>query len=206
MSNQLTVNFSKEDVQLVNCVNQRVIVLKQLPGSSADVAWLVFEAFEKNTVSWNPEYSVYASRSDIEAGAVIDKQSETGLLPGGSQLNFKQGAFDFINKKGDPGTYNVNYIQAGLYDEQPITIGLAQPATVNGNISSDPKIISAGNVLFSDNIKMTPEEKITVFMQSQIQTGQVLSTITSQAITLEFSGSNNNQSITYQNGTFVKDS
>ncbi|MDP5277061.1 hypothetical protein [Chengkuizengella axinellae] len=204
MYNQLTINFSKDDVEYVNKMQQKVVILKEFLSNVIQVAWITFGAFERNTICWRNEYAVYASRANTAVGSIIDKQSLSQILPNGSTLQFKYGTFQLLNLN-DTYPYTVEYVRSSPFDEEEITIGLAQPVIVNGQINAEPNIVSAQQMFFSNTITMIPEEKITVFMNSNTNNGQVINNMTNQAINLDFDQNYCHQSITYHNGTFILD-
>lgn len=76
---KLNLRVSKEDLELINDAGKRVVLVKEnREGSFSsgsefidDVAWVTFQLWGDNKVTWENKYSVYVSETQKQSGAVI---------------------------------------------------------------------------------------------------------------------------------------
>ncbi|WP_346355301.1 hypothetical protein [Azotosporobacter soli] len=175
--------IDNETVKKFNMLNQRVIIVKEAEGSGADVAWVTFAPFEINSVSWEEAYGVYASCSEMEGKAKIEKSSY-------AQASEKQ-SYAFANGIFEPPVTdttlgdNMYEIKNNMTDPDILTFGLAQDVVANG-VTYEGNPINAVQVLSNESATFTPHERISIFMQSDLDDGMVISRIKSQALLLDF--------------------
>ncbi len=181
-----TLNLAVDDAGLaaINASGQKVTIVKSV-GSGEDVAWLLFEPLESNTITWEETYSVYASATNIEAGATIATQS-TKVASGGNSYTFENGSFS----NGVPGPGPTEYVVENqdsaitISGVEMITSGLYQGAVVNGNNTAAP--LNAASVLFNETGTFTPIETIQVYLSSYNNNGLVISSVASNALTVTY--------------------
>ncbi|KIL41160.1 hypothetical protein SD70_09010 [Gordoniibacillus kamchatkensis] len=199
-SYSLNIAFEKEDANLINSINQKVVLVKQTASSSSNnnVAWVTFDPFENNTVSWTEEYSVYASTSEVQNGAVIQKLSVEEAADGN--------VYDFVNNVFHLDTsLTIPKSSYGIYNStnKVLTFGLAQDVTVNnGFFKAAP--INAASVLGGQDATFTPLTQVLVFLQNSYQDGVVLTRVFSQTYKAVFGDGNFVVNLLYRNGNFVK--
>jgi hypothetical protein len=192
---QLNISFTQADLDTLHEAGELVTIVKQTTsGGSATVAWVTFDPFTSNTVTWEDTYTLYASNTEIEGNATIQMMSQAPAAEMQSLIFASgsfQGAQQGVTLPAD--TYGVLNNET---DVPALTFGLAQEATVSGNaVPSSP--INAQWVPSHQNAAFEPLDVIQVFMQAQTSNGMVLSDVTSQAITLTFSGDAPSQAIAY---------
>lgn len=173
MSNYaLNVLFDPSDLQELRVVGERVTLIKST-SSGGKIAWVAFDPFQQNEVSWNESYYVYASKSEIQSGALIKKVSFK-LANSGEVYSFKNSIFE----TGVPGGTPINSYKVINVNDPPecLLFGLAQDVRVNGK-KYNVNPINADPVLYNHNDEITPIEKVTIFMERKIASSMVLSDI-----------------------------
>ncbi|KQW02825.1 hypothetical protein [Rhizobacter sp. Root1221] len=192
---QLNIGFLQADLNTLLAANELVTIVKQTSaGGAPTIAWVTFSPFLTNSVTWEDEYTLYASNTAIEGNATIEMMSQTAAAET-QRLIFSSGSFQGaqpgVTLPGD--TYGVLNGDTGV---PALTFGLAQQANVSGNaVPSSP--INAQLVPMQQNAAFTPLDVIQVFMQSNTSNGMVLSNVTGPAITLTFGDGINELAIQY---------
>lgn len=189
----LNIDIDSSDLNPIYNAGELITITKQTSSGSA-VAWVAFSPFENNTVTWTDSYALYASNTSIQAGAVISQMSNVAATPG-SLYPFANGAFGASSPDPTlpPNTYEISN---GMPQFPQLTFGLAQGVQVNGTgFPNNP--INAQPVPASQTATFTPYDTISVFLMSQVQTSQVLTTVVSKSIQLTFGGSTTSQTISY---------
>lgn len=189
----LNIDFESSELHPIYAANEQVTIVKQSAGGTT-VAWVAFVPFPNNTVGWSDSYALYASNTFVQSKAIISQLSNTPASPG-LKYPFNDGLFGSGTRDSSlpPNTYEaLNQMSAF----PTLTFGLAQGVQVNGTAQPNNPI-NAQIVPLNQTAEFTPLDKITVFLQSQVQTGMVLTTVTSQSIELSFGGSTTSQTITY---------
>jgi len=200
----LTVSFDADSLQQLLQAGLSVVVAKGIARQPHPLAWLMFKPFMENTIAWDDSISVYASEQELLAGSVINRNS---FLPAssGNQYVFRNGVFTPSPKRTESAGYQmVN--ESG----RTLTMGLSQPATVNGE--SVNGLISAETVPHGMMDEVIPLEELDVFLMSGTAPGTVLTaegplqTVRSQAIRVVFGNGVTSAGIRYDPsiGTFVR--
>lgn len=195
---KLNLRISKEDLELINGAGKRVVLVKEngegsfLSGSEFidDVAWVTFQLWELNNVTWQEEYYVYASDVEKQSGAVIEKASYEEAEP------FDKGYFSAsqFNGEAHPTAY---FIKNG-YDK-PETFELAQTVKVGKQVyEANP--INAMTVFNNEQAYFIPSEKVKVFLAARAENGKVISIAQSQALLVDFT-EKSERTITYDRNT-----
>ena len=186
MSNyRLNIDFSKgEDLDVIYKAGEKVILVKHTEGNAdSQIAWVTFSPMKHNTVSWETDYAVYASTSEIQNGAQINMMSDTKATPK-VMYNFEDGYFKnpvSSSMIGD-NTYAINN---NYKEQQLLTFGLAQGVSVNHKAFPN-KPINAILVPFGQSAQMRPIEKIDVYLMRNIETSTVVSKIFTPVFTVTY--------------------
>ncbi|NDI35179.1 hypothetical protein [Chengkuizengella sediminis] len=199
MKYNLNIGFDEKDLENIYNANQKVLLIKESPGHGP-VAWVTFDPFQKNQVNWIESYDVYASTHQSQEGATIDKMSERDAV-GGCVYDFGNGIFKHNpGEKTSKGSYKVMNTTT-----ENLTFGLAQSVKVNGNESFGAPI-NATTVLAGQDATFIPHEKVKIFLQSNVENGQVLSTVSSKIYTADFGGVEDAISVKYDGvtGQFIE--
>ncbi|MGD0152697.1 MAG: hypothetical protein ABSC17_02885 [Thermacetogeniaceae bacterium] len=184
MSNYiLNVLFDPSDLQELRIVGEKVTLIKST-SSGSNLAWVVFDPFEQNEIDWTEGYYVYASKSEIQSGALIKKVSFKQANSGESYA-FRNSIFE----TGLPGDTGINSYKVYNLNAPPerLIFGLAQDVKVNGK-KYDVNPINADPVLYSHSDVITPIERVSIFMERKIYSSMVLSDIKGTSLEVDLTG------------------
>jgi hypothetical protein len=197
---QLNLSFTNGGLDTLQSANQQVAIVKSVnssvtSSSNSPVIWVAFKPMNGNTVTWDEEYSVYASTTNVVNGAQIITNSTTPATSGNSYAFLPAGHFG-------PSTSNVSNVEYGVKNQSQFTIGpiamitsgLFQAANVNGTATGSP--LNATPVPRQEQATFTPIEKVQIFVTSYENNGLVISEVTSQALTVDLT-SQPTQSVYY---------
>lgn len=176
----LTIQLSNDDVHTINAAQQQIVIVKKVGGSSgSQVAWVTFSPFENNTVTWEEEYGVYASTTQVQEGATIIKTSAVNPATSGVIYPFETGSFS--SPSGNAGTNN--YGVENEYSQQ-FSFGMAQSVTANGSkFNAAP--LNAVPVLSNEKAIFTPIEIVSVFLHAKFNNGVIITNITNNALEVD---------------------
>lgn len=199
----LNIHFSDAALQTIYAAGQKLALVKTVEGDSGTpVIWVATLPFENNTVEWENNYQLYASREEAMHGATISKLSETAGI-----TNL---AFDFqggIFKNAQPNKM-VGSNEYGIHNDMDayasLTFGLAEAVRVNGEMQTG-KPINAILLPYNHTAVMSPVEKVQVFLANSIDDGVVQTREFSNVINLTYTGNETEKSIRYDEtkGIFV---
>lgn len=165
-------------VTLVKSVVQQPVSQGNLP-----IAWVAFQPLQQNQISWQEQYSMYATTTALQAGATIVMTSQTTQpIQTGWTYTFAQGQFQGTSG-GSQSTFNLSNQQQGSF-----SFGLSQTAVVNNVQVTAP--LNAVPVAFNMNATFTPLETISLFLASYSNNGSVISQVASNALVITLSSQN----------------
>lgn len=158
-----TVTLARQVNQVVDAAaSQRV----SAGASGLMVAWLAFEPFEKNTITWSEQYYCFATTTALKMSEVLEMNSKSAApIQPGSMYVFAQGQFSA--HPGSAGTYIICNAMTGEYG-----LGLAQQATVNGASGFAPFCVEP--VLSNEAAYFPPTSSISIFLSSASSNGTLL--------------------------------
>lgn len=201
-SYSLTLKFSQSDANAINAAGQKVVLVKSVTGGGSQTAWVTFTPFQNNVVTWTEQYGIYASTSSVQAGATIIQSSSVDLAQTGVEYPFKNNTFQSATV---PTSWTVSATQYATENDNggTFTFGLQQSASLNG-APVTPSPLNAVTVLNGQHAIFQPHETITVFLQSDVDNGAVISTVSSNSTTIDLT-TTTSQTATYNaaTGTFV---
>lgn len=201
MSQQFNLKtaFTNEQLQIMYATGTNVVVGKPSDGRSTNVAWQVFKPMQANLLSWKEEYGIYASTADIRNGVVLSQLSNT---PIGSEIGKQYILQDYGMIVGPMGGgYPNAFVLLNQFGSKPyMTAGLYQNATVNGS-DRIGNAVSATTVLMQSAAVMSPSTTLHIWLQSQVVSNSVVTTITSPITELKFGGNVNEISVAYDSAT-----
>src|SRR5262249_52063362 len=139
----------------------------------APIAWLQFQPFENNTVTWTETYQIYASNTVLNTGTLIQQLSSTQVQLGWV-YTFERNIFNRSKSCDQLTTYN-------LANEQGTTFnfGLSQQAIVNGSQSAFAPL-NATPVLNNQQATFSPLETVYIFLSTYCGDGVVISRVPGQ--------------------------
>ncbi|NEP45440.1 MAG: hypothetical protein F6K35_41970 [Okeania sp. SIO2H7] len=148
--------------------------------SPYNLIWLVFEPFERNQISWEETYSIYAaSKINLEVGDTISKVSQTAFPSAHAAYYTFTSAGTFEGPFTGPdspssGSYKVNNkMPYKLY--QALTFGLQQEVSINNGKTIGPLPVNRVVVPASFPVNFTPLATVQVWLQNPLTTGSVIS-------------------------------
>lgn len=202
----LNTAFTQDDLTRFLASGSNVVVAKPNAGGRPNVAWVVYRPLLENNMTWEEQYGIYASNTLLtQSGAVITQISKTSFPAADGKLYglSSAGFFGPPSSGGTPGSFSAineyNNLPSGL-----LTFGLYQNATVNGSESLG-NAVSAAPVPYRSTAVMTPFTTVYLWIQSQVASSSVLTTVTSPMTKVTFGGSITDVSLSYdaESGTFI---
>jgi hypothetical protein len=203
---KLQIAFSDAELKAIYESDTRVIVAKpSKDGNDPNVAWQVFKPFQANTLAWKEEYGIYASTSEVKNGAQL---SQLSSVPVGASMNKLYVLEDNATitgplSGGEAHSYALtNKYSGGIIpgtddpNKRIMTVGLFQDANVNGT-DIKGNAVSAAPVLLASTAIMTPYTTVYIWLQSEVKSNSVVTTVTSVKTALTFGGGKNSISVTY---------
>jgi hypothetical protein len=194
----LNTSFGQADLERFYASGTNIVVAKPTGGGMPDVAWVVYRPLAKNNIKWNEEYGIYASTTDIQNGASIQKMSSTGIPASiGKMYDFgPSGYFGPPTSGGIENAYSVYNGYDNLSGKGYLTIGLTQDANVDGG-DVPGNVTSAAAVLYNSKASMTPYTTVYIWTQSQIKSNTVVTNVTSEMTQINFGGGTSTVDLVY---------
>lgn len=185
----LNASFSETDLNNIHNTNSSVIVAKPADGDEPNVAWLSFRPFPDNQIVWEEQYGIYASNTELQHGAELTQLASTGVPAADDKIYRLLPSGHFGPPEG-VGTKNA-FTAINEYNNLPapasLVFGLYQDASVNG-VDIIGNAVSAAPVLFNSTSVMTPFTTVYIWIQSEVQSNTVVTTITSPLTAVTFGG------------------
>ncbi|KUZ65821.1 hypothetical protein WI36_26060 [Burkholderia ubonensis] len=183
MDYQINISISSKGLDTIYDSGLFVTLVKSvisnpISGGNLPVAWVAFQPLHENQVSWEEQYTMYATTTTLQAGATIKmtSQTDTQIQPGWI-YTFERGKFSEA-QGGDPGTFNLrNQQSTGSF-----SFGLAQPVLINNVQTSSP--LNAVPVPYNVNATFTPIQKLSLFLSSYSNNGSVITAVASNALNI----------------------
>jgi len=196
---QLDVAFTNEQLETLFATGSNVIIGKKSVAGLPNVAWQVFRPFQNNVISWEDEYGIYVSPVEIKNGEKLFQAStvnigavtgqlytlEPSAVISGPISSGQQGAYALLNK--------YSY-------KSYMTVGLFQNAVVNFT-DGGKNCISANSVLLNSTAIMEPFTTVYIWIQANLVSNSIVTTITSVVTELKFDNSVTTLSVKYESST-----
>lgn len=196
---ELNTAFTDDQLKVLYETGTNVIIAKPTGGGTPNVAWQVFKAMQSNTLTWSEEYGIYASTSEVVNGAKLTQLSSVPL-PAAMDKLYTLEPSAIISGPVSGGAPN-SFALLNKYPVKPaVTVGLFQDANVNGT-KIIGNAISAVPVMLQSTATMTPYTTVYIWLQSQVVSNTVVTTVTSPMTQLKFGGGINEISIAYDSAS-----
>lgn len=198
MQYQLNIAIDSQGLSNIYAAGQAITIVKSvvsnpLASGNLPVAWLNFQPLEQNSVTWIENYNIYATSTQLNAGATIVQTSVTGApVQTGWTYTFAQGQFTGA-QGGSTGTFNMANQQGGMFN-----FGLSQQAIVNNVPVMAP--LNAIPVLNNESATFTPKETVSIFLSNSVNNGVVLSQVASNALAVTLTSQNATANIGFNDG------
>ena len=191
----LNINFNNDQLEAIYSTNSNIIIAKPSGGDSPNVAWQSFKPLQSNTLTWDEQYGIYVSNSSVEHGATLDQLSSTSI---GAAMNmlYTLEPSGIINGPSTGGAANSLALLNSYDNKDYMTVGLFQDATVNGT-QIIGNATSAAPTLLASTAIMTPFTTVYIWIQSQVESNSVVTTVTSPMTPLVFGGGVNELTVQY---------
>ncbi|MEW6732591.1 MAG: hypothetical protein AB1489_14780 [Acidobacteriota bacterium] len=193
-----------QDLPLIKAAQLNIILAKPIGGGAPNVAWQSFDPFPDNNVEWTEEYGLYASTTQVNNGARITKMSTTGYpAQSGAYYSFTSNAtFNGPITDGNVPPANsykiVNDMPSSQYPA--LTFGLMQSASING-VAAQFRPINAQTVLSKLDVTFTPLTTVYVWLQAQLVSETVITSVTSRHTKVTFGGPITSHTLKYDRNT-----
>lgn len=199
MSNfELSIQFTESDTQTINNNGFVVSIVKGIHKSADDPKplWVMVAPFEKNVVTWESVYGVYASPDSVQSETVISASSTQYPANPGVIYPFKNNVFNSPESSVRPDAYAIHNTAVEM-----LTFGLLQGVTVNGS-QFDASPVNAVAIKSQDLAVFEPTETISVFLHKKTEGGTIIVVTEGPILTVDMA-SNRMQSIHYNGSEFV---
>ena len=206
---ELDLIIQPADLANIQTAQESIVIAKPVNNASGtpNVAWLCFAPIQTAKVSWQEQYAIYASTTQIQSGATIAQASATNF-PASDGICYGYSGNFTPNVTGpmpvSPGSYSVFNQMA---NPSIMTFGLTQSALVNGSsINLTP--INAQAVLTQQQAVFTPYTTVWVWLQATVASGSVITNVYSKVAIVTFGGSVTKATLEYSGpgGVFVASS
>lgn len=184
MNYQINISIDSPGVTQIHQNAQFITIVKNVTSNplatgNLQVAWLTFQPFQNNQISWVETYYLYATQTQLQAGATILMTSQTSApVQLGPLYDFSGSIFSVDPSPGAPNTYNVENLNG-----QSLTFGLAQFANINGASVMAP--LNATPIGNDQQATFTPIETVSIYLSSFSNNGVVISQVAGSALTIE---------------------
>ncbi len=192
---ELRIAFTDEQLQTIYQTNTNVVIAKPTSESDPNVAWQVFKPLRSNKLTWEEQYGIYASTCSMQNGALLEQLSNVPI-PAATNKLYTLEPSGIISGPTTGGSPNAFALQNLYEPSNYMTVGLYQDATVNGT-DIIGNAISAAPVMLASTALMTPFTTVYIWLQSQIESNTVITTVTSPMTELKFGGAIDSISVAY---------
>jgi hypothetical protein len=195
----LNLNINQSDLVNLRLSGANIAVGKQI--GAQNMAWIVIPPLSVNSVNWVEEYGIYASNTPLQNGATIVQMSNLPASPGATYVLSASGTLTAQGGGAPAGSYSVSNQD---YTTVPsLTFGLSQSANVNGS-QLNGNAASAATVLFQSTTVISPSPSVVVWVQAEIQSSTVVTSVPTPQTQVSFAGGVTQVSLVYDgnSGTF----
>lgn len=196
MQYQINISIDQQSLQQMRMAGENVALVKRVgsnPPSSAPVIWAAFQPLMANTVAWTDSQALYATQTQIMAGATISMSMIFDADVGSAYVFSPSAQFANVGS-GAAGAISLDNQSA-----QWRNFGLAQLATVSGVSQMGPTNVVS--VYQNMNTAFVPSETVSLFLSQMSQNGQVLSNIPGNALTMTLSSASPVANVVYDSGS-----
>ena len=196
----LELSIKADDLEIIKGAGENIIVAKPVTHDlgTPNVAWLSIIPLEGNQITWTENYAMYASTMQVQGGATIFQTSATPYPAEDGICYDLDPAGVFTGPTTGPQAVSTgSYSSLNNYTALPaMTLGLTQSATTtSGNFTLNP--LNAQSVPSLQQVIFTPLTTVWVWLQSQISSGVVLTSVFSKVAVVTFGGGVTTQSLAY---------
>jgi len=197
----LNISFDKSGLDSIHAAQEKVTITKATGSTvgSSPVVWICFKPGLNNTITWQENYGLYSSNTQVQSGATISIESTADNAQIGDLRYPFNASYYFgppITDTSAPATYSLVNHSGSTF-----TFGLLQQVTVNGTTTSE--IINAASVPNGQNADFSPQVILNVSVSATLNNGVVVTNLSNIPYTVVYNPSATSHSITYQSLTNI---
>jgi hypothetical protein len=203
----LTLKIDSADLPVLQAAGEQIVLVRQLADAGSTVAWAVLPLAQNHLVTWNDDYSLFASNTPNAVGNVLSIASSMAAL---AQCDYTYAATGFQGPTPDPAlapdmVQITNTVPSTTAPS--VVLGLAQAYGVDGGGSGTAQALNAQSVPARQIAQFTQSQALWVYLASSIGTGMITPPpllltggtrqVMSSAILLQFSSASASQTVRY---------
>lgn len=201
----LTLQIDSADLSVLQAAGQTIVLVRQLADAGNTVAWASLALAQNHVVTWNDDYSLFASNTPNDIGNVISITSNVAAI---AQCDYTYATSGFQGPTPDAGLDPdmVQIANAVASTTAPsIMLGFAQAYAVDGG-SSGAQPLNAQSIPARQFAQFTQSQALWVYLASGIVSGMItrpplltgrVEQVASSAILLQFGASSATQTVRY---------
>lgn len=205
----LTVQIDAADLPTLQQAGQQVVLVRRLADAGRCVTWAVLALAPSRNVSWNDDYTLYASNTPNATGNVVSIGATTAVT---WQCDYTYATVGFQGPVPDAGlgTTTVQLVnQVPAATAPSVLAGLAQSYALDGGAAGTAQPLNAQTVPALQIAQFTAAQSLWIYLSSGVQTGMIVGTpvtstamvstrqVFSAALLLPFSATAANQTVRY---------
>jgi hypothetical protein len=190
----LEIFFTPEQLDILKVTGNKVVIGKAIE-ENPNVAWQVIEPIERNVVTWDNVFGIYASDVEIENGVIITQLSKTPMPAEIGKLYTLENDGS-ISGPTDGGVSKAYTILNEWQQHPYMTVGLYEDANVNG-VDIKGNTLSANPLLLMSKTAMTVHNAVYIWLQPNIKAGDVVTYFASPLSVFQFNDTTQKISVTY---------
>lgn len=204
----LTLQIDATDLPALLAAGEQVVLARQFADAGNTVAWAALPPVQHRLVTWDDDYSLFASDTPNSVGNVISIASST---PATLRCDYRLDAVGFQGPTPDAalGPDSVQITNAMPATAAPaVLLGLAQAYGVDGGASGPPLPLNAQSVPALQVAQFTRQQNLWVYVASGRVTGMITpppllndasreKEIVSSALLLPFDATRPNRTVRY---------
>lgn len=201
MGESYKLNIALTPEQLDLLAGSQIAIAKS-GAEKPNVVWQALRPIEELTMTWEENYGIYATETELKGGAKIVSTARVkgDAINGEEYALVKNGFFVPQQNVGDPSSY---FGRNQYTEETPMGFGLTQTAELTGSGTAlPPNPISYASVLPGNLATMTPFTTLYVWIQSSVLGGSVVTQVTSPQLVVPYGGGVNEHELIYKKGKF----
>lgn len=181
---KLEIQIDNAGLSALNSSQQHIAIVKQGSFEGQAVVWLALHPYHDEVLAWTSSYDVFGSSEPLKTGATLDtsnhRSAESGYV-----YPYADGQFQAGTPSLPTNQYGIKNVNS---DHTAITAGLAQSAVLTEDDQSSDlySAIVAVTLQYQFTGAFAIIDKIQVFPMAGVSSGQVISEISSNALTVDF--------------------
>ena len=144
----LNVQIAVADLPVITQAQERIVLVKNIR-AGLPVAWIAAAPMQQTVLTWDGSYSLFASSSPLQIGTAVTSTATTAAT-GGYAYPFTASGFGTGVAQSGLSAQQYRVDNGVSSSTSPgLLFGLAQPITMNGNLSQPLPLNAAFNSICS---------------------------------------------------------